>query len=41
VLFAYGFTAKQSVKLSWSYGASVRVGSAYDTYSLAYQVLWF
>jgi outer membrane putative beta-barrel porin/alpha-amylase len=41
LLFAYGFTAKQSVKVSWSYGASVRVGSAYDTYALAYQVLWF
>jgi len=41
LLFAYGFTPKQSVKVSWSDGATVRVGSAYTTWAVAYQVLWF
>lgn len=40
-LFAYGFTPKQSVKVSWSDGATVRVGSAYATYAISYQILWF
>ena len=41
VLFAYGLTATQSVKVSWSDGASVRVGSDYKTYAVSYQLLWF
>jgi len=40
-LVSYGFTQKQAVKLSWSYGASSRIGSDYTTWTLVYQVLWF
>ena len=40
-LLAYGFTPTQSVKLSFSDGASVRVGSAFQTIGIAYQILWF
>jgi len=40
-IVSYGFTAKQAVKLNWSYGASARVGSNFTTWGLAYQVMWF
>jgi len=32
---------RQSVKLNYSTGASVRAGSNFDTYSAAWQILWF
>jgi len=40
-LFAYGFTDRQSVKISFSTGASARVGQKFDTVGLAYQLMWF
>ncbi len=40
-LLSYGFTSSQSLKLSWSFGASARVGQDFTTIGLAYQYLWF
>jgi len=40
-LLAVGITGRQSIKLSYSYGASTRVGDDFGTAGLAYQVLWF
>jgi len=40
-LLAVGITGRQSIKLSYSYGASTRVGDDFGTTGLAYQVLWF
>ena len=40
-ILSYGFTGRQSVKASWSYGASSRTGSDFTTFGLAYQLLWF
>ena len=40
-LVAIGVTARQSVKLGYSYGAATRVGDDFGTLGLAYQVLWF
>lgn len=43
----YGITASvplwrtQSLKFSWSKGASTRIGSDFTTYSLAWQIGWF
>jgi hypothetical protein len=33
--------ASQSVKVAWARGVSTRVGSAFDTMGVAWQVLWF
>jgi hypothetical protein len=40
-LLAIGLTARQSIKISYSYGASTRVGEAFWTTGVAYQLLWF
>jgi len=40
-LVAIGLTASQSIKLSYSYGASIRVGQNFGTAAAAYQFLWF
>jgi hypothetical protein len=40
-VLALGLTPRQSVKLSYSFGASTRVGENFGTAGLAYQVLWF
>ena len=40
-LLAVGLTARQSVKIVYSYGASTRVGEDFGTVGLAYQILWF
>lgn len=34
-------TARQSIKLAWSKGASTRIGSDFTTYTIGYQLLWF
>jgi hypothetical protein len=31
----------QSLKLTWSRGVSVRVGSNFDTFGVVWQLLWF
>ena len=41
LLVSYGLTRTQSLKLSYSDGATVRVGSSYQTVALAYQLVWF
>jgi hypothetical protein len=40
-LAAISITRRQSIKLSYSGGASARVGSNFRTVGVAYQVLWF
>jgi hypothetical protein len=40
-LLAIGLTARQSVKISYSYGASTRVGDDFGMVGVAYQLLWF
>jgi hypothetical protein len=40
-LAAINVTRRQSIKLSYSGGASARVGSNFRTVGVAYQVLWF
>jgi hypothetical protein len=40
-LVALGVTARQSIKLGYSYGAATRVGDDFGTLGVAYQVLWF
>jgi hypothetical protein len=40
-LLALGMTPSQSVKLSYSYGASARVGQNFGTAAAAWQFLWF
>jgi len=40
-LLSYGFSAHEAVKLSFSDGASARVGQNFTTWALVYQVLWF
>jgi hypothetical protein len=40
-ILALGVTPRQSLKLSYSYGASTRVGDDFGTVGLAWQVLWF
>lgn len=40
-LFSYGFSARESVKLNYSVGASARVGQKFSTLGLTYQLLWF
>jgi hypothetical protein len=40
-VLAWGLTARQSIKLSYSFGASVRVGDNFRTAGVAYQLLWF
>lgn len=39
--FALPVAPRQSVKLSWSTGASTRIGGDFDLISLTYQYLWF
>jgi hypothetical protein len=34
-------TAHQSLKLSWSRGVSTRVGTAFETFGVAWQVFWY
>ena len=31
----------QSLKLTWSRGVSTRIGSSFDTYGAAWQLIWF
>ena len=31
----------QSLKLSWTRGVSTRIGSSFDTFGIAWQLLWF
>ena len=38
---AIGLSARQSVKVGYSYGASTRVGDDFGTLGVAWQVLWF
>ena len=38
---AIGVTARQSIKVAYSYGASTRVGDDFGTLGIAYQLLWF
>jgi hypothetical protein len=38
---AFKITAAQSIKASYSKGATARVGANFSTYALAYQFLWF
>jgi hypothetical protein len=40
-VLAVGLTPRQSIKLSYSFGASVRVGENFRTAGIAYQLLWF
>ena len=40
-VLALGLTPRQSVKFSYSFGASVRVGDDFGTAAVAYQLLWF
>jgi hypothetical protein len=40
-VLALGLTPRQSIKLSYSFGASVRVGQNFRTAGVAYQLLWF
>ncbi len=40
-LVALGITTRQSVKITYSYGASTRVGDDFGTLGVAYQALWF
>jgi hypothetical protein len=40
-LVAVGVTSTQSLKLSYSTGASARTGSDFNSIALAYQILWF
>jgi hypothetical protein len=40
-LAAISITRRQSIKLSYSGGASARVGSNFRTVGVAYQILWF
>jgi hypothetical protein len=40
-LLALGLTPRQSIKLTYSFGASVRVGQNFRTAGAAYQFLWF
>jgi hypothetical protein len=40
-VLALGLTARQSVKLGYSFGASTRVGESFGTLAIAYQTLWF
>jgi len=40
-VLALGLTPRQSIKLSYSFGASVRVGDDFGTAGVAYQLLWF
>ena len=40
-VMAVGLTPRQSLKLSYSFGASVRVGEDFRTAAIAYQFLWF
>jgi len=40
-LFAYGFTDRQSVKITYDEGAIVRAGQDFKVFGLAYQLLWF
>jgi hypothetical protein len=40
-VLALGLTPRQSIKLSYSFGASVRLGQNFRTAGLAYQLLWF
>jgi hypothetical protein len=40
-LLAIGLTRSQSVKFAYSYGASVRVGQNFGTFTAGYQWLWF
>jgi hypothetical protein len=41
VVLAYGVTARQSIKLAYSFGASTRVGDNFGTVAAGYQLLWF
>jgi hypothetical protein len=38
---AFKITPMQSIKASYSRGATARVGQEFDTYGVAYQYLWF
>ena len=40
-LLSYGFATRQSLKLSYSTGASARVGQKFDTVNLAWTYAWF
>ncbi len=40
-LVAVGLTARQSIKLGYSFGTSTRVGQDFDTVGISYQQLWF
>ena len=40
-VLAIGLTARQSIRLGYSYGASTRVGEDFGTVGVAYQVLWY
>jgi hypothetical protein len=40
-LLAIGITPRQSLKLGYSFGSSIRVGQSFRTAALSYQVLWF
>jgi Putative MetA-pathway of phenol degradation len=40
-ILAIGLTARQSIKLGYSFGAATRVGDDFGTIGVAYQTLWF
>jgi hypothetical protein len=41
VTIAVPVTSQQSVKLTWARGVTTRIGSDFDTYGVAWQMVWF